>query len=80
MFLRATLSVVAYANLHCVRNAHPAFVLGVKNAALEKLPLSEVMPLPAHVQARVQANIEQHTACRRAVTAQQRKDLCWWEP
>jgi hypothetical protein len=48
-------------------------------AALEKLPATEVMPLPAHVQARIHANIQQHTARREVVIEQQRKNLCWWE-
>lgn len=48
-------------------------------AALEALPPSGCMPLPPHVQARIDANIEQHTALRSTVIAQQRKELCWWE-
>ncbi|WIA28224.1 hypothetical protein OEZ86_010780 [Tetradesmus obliquus] len=47
--------------------------------ALEALPPGNVTPLPAHVQARIDANIEQHTALRSAVIARQRKELCWWE-
>jgi hypothetical protein len=47
--------------------------------ALEAVPPSDPLPLPAHVAARITSNIEQHTACRSAVIAQQRKDLCWWE-
>ncbi|WIA08149.1 hypothetical protein OEZ85_007604 [Tetradesmus obliquus] len=47
--------------------------------ALEALPPGDVTPLPAHVQARIDANIEQHTALRGAVIATQRKELCWWE-
>ncbi|WIA11636.1 hypothetical protein OEZ85_011739 [Tetradesmus obliquus] len=54
-------------------------VLGAMAEALEALPPSGCMPLPPHVQARIDANIEQHTALRSTVIAQQRKELCWWE-
>ncbi|WIA09525.1 hypothetical protein OEZ85_008921 [Tetradesmus obliquus] len=60
--------------------SYPYFpVLGAMAEALEALPPSDCAPLPPHVQARISANIQQHTACRSAVIAQQRKDLCWWE-
>jgi hypothetical protein len=63
---------------HSAASAAHALHMSVP-ATLEAVPPSDPLPLPAHVAARITANIEQHTACRSAVIAQQRKDFCWWE-